>query len=270
MATLQWKDSPQESPHLKQPDSKSSPALRRAEGSNPLVVSAANPWFGVSLGLLGLIVGFGVARMNTSFTPSVVQPQQPQAVAPEAPSGIVPTAAAADVIPVDTKTEHIRGNPKATVAVIEYSDFECPFCQRVHPTYKQLMTLYGDKIMWVYRHYPLSFHQNAQPAAEASECVAELGGNEKFWEFADIVFERKRFDFATIAKEIGVNEAKFTACVSSKKHTQSIADDMNGGSASGVDGTPGNIVYNLETKESRLVSGAQATSAFQAAIDELL
>lgn len=90
---------------------------------------------------------------------------------------------------VDRNVDHIRGSTNAKVAVIEYSDFECPFCHRVHPTYQQIMETYGDDVLWVYRHFPLSFHPNAMPFAVASECVNKIGGSDAFWKFADEVMK---------------------------------------------------------------------------------
>lgn len=91
-----------------------------------------------------------------------------------------------------TPNEHIKGNPNAEVFVIEYSDPECPFCKRFHETMKSVMQEYGDtgKVAWVYRHFPLdALHTKARKEAEAFECAAELGGNVKFWEYADKLFE---------------------------------------------------------------------------------
>ena len=86
-------------------------------------------------------------------------------------------------------SDHIRGNRNAQVLLIEYSDFECPFCIRFHPTAQQLKDEYGNDLAWVYRHYPLDqLHPYARPAAVASECVTEIGGEEAFWKFADEVF----------------------------------------------------------------------------------
>jgi protein-disulfide isomerase len=99
---------------------------------------------------------------------------------------------ATNVAPIDASKDHIRGNENAQVAVIEYSDFQCPYCARVHPTIKQVLDTYGDKVMWVYRQFPLpaTLHPLARNAAEVSECVAELGGNDAFWQYADLVFEK--------------------------------------------------------------------------------
>jgi protein-disulfide isomerase len=172
---------------------------------------------------------------------------------------------------IDAKVDHIRGNPDADVAVIEYSDFECPFCARVHPTLKQVIDTYGDKVMWVYRHYPLGFHPNAEPAAIASECVNELEGNEAFWDFVDKIFAAQGdWAFEKHVADLRLDVEEFKACMSSNKWKQHVADDMAGGSAAGVSGTPGNIVINLKTKEAREVSGAQPFASFQAAIDAML
>lgn len=93
-------------------------------------------------------------------------------------------------VPDVAKDDHIVGGKNPKVYLIEYSDFQCPFCLRFAPTVKQALTEYGDKIALVYRHYPLeSLHPYARPLALGSECVTELGGKDKFWEYHDKVFE---------------------------------------------------------------------------------
>lgn len=91
-------------------------------------------------------------------------------------------------------SDHLLGNPNAPVLMVEYSDLECPFCQRFHPTMKQALDEYEGQIAWVYRHFPLdALHPNARKAAEASECVAKVAGNDKFWEFIDELIAAGRF-----------------------------------------------------------------------------
>jgi protein-disulfide isomerase len=81
-----------------------------------------------------------------------------------------------------TSADHIRGNPNAPVKIVEYSDMECPFCKRFHPTMQQTVDEYDGKVAWVYRHFPLdSIHSKARSEAIATECAGELGGNDMFW-----------------------------------------------------------------------------------------
>lgn len=92
-------------------------------------------------------------------------------------------------IPEIKDDDHVLGSKKAKVLIVEYSDFQCPFCKRFFPSVQQALQEYGDKVALVYRHFPLtSIHPYAQPLAEGSECAAEIGGSDKFWEFHDQVF----------------------------------------------------------------------------------
>ncbi len=236
-----------------------------------------NVWFGISMGLLGLIVGFVIATVANIPAVRGVQQVAQIPTPPNAPVANPPAAPPAQpqpagtIAPLDFNRDHFRGNKNATVAVIEYSDFQCPYCQRVHPTYKQIMQEYGDKVVWVYRHFPLvQLHPNARPAAIASECIYEQGGNDAFWKFADIVFEQGNFDYAAIAKQIGMDDKKLTACIASGKYDKYVDDQETTGSTAGVNGTPGNIVYNVKTKNSRLAPGARSFEMFKTDIDAML
>lgn len=233
-------------------------------------------WFGAAMVIIGLIIGYIAGQYSgegltfaRSAPPLVAQAPTP-APAPSAPIPAPGSETASNVIPVDFDRDHIRGSTNATIALIEYSDFECPFCKRVHPTMKQLLQDYGNDVLWVYRHYPLSFHAQAEPAAIASECVNELAGNTAFWKFTDAVFEQSSFDFAALAKQVGTNAGAFQKCVNSGKYQPYVQEQLAQGSASGIQGTPGTIVLNLKTQENRLVSGAVPIDSFKAAIDALL
>ena len=232
-------------------------------------------WFGVSLALMGVIIGYGIAvgtnggtKTETNQPPQVAQKQQAQPTPAPSPSA----PAAQNVPPVDPEKDHIRGNPDATIAVIEYSDFECPFCKRHHPTMSQIVEEYDGKVSWVYRHFPLSFHPNAQPSAEAAECANDQGGNNAFWQYTDLLFERgaDKNNLISYAEELGLDTNAFESCLNSGKYTRHVNEDTARGSAAGISGTPGNIIYNLQTKEARLLSGAQPFENFKTVIDEML
>lgn len=179
--------------------------------------------------------------------------------------------------PPVTDKDHIRGNSKAKVLLVEYSDLECPYCKQFHPTMQQIVKEYGEKVAWVYRHYPLSFHQNAEKEAEATECANELGGNEKFWEYTDKLFIRTTSGgtgfaldkLVPLAKEIGLNDNKFKSCLDSGKYTQHIKDDLNGGSQAGIKGTPETIML-VEGKKPSLISGAQPFDQIKLLVDDAL
>ena len=98
-------------------------------------------------------------------------------------------AASVANLPAVTDSDHYNGAKGAKIVLVEYSDYECPFCQKFHPTMNQVMKEYGNDVGWVLRNFPLSFHKDAQKASEAAECVASLEGNEVFWDYANALFE---------------------------------------------------------------------------------
>ncbi|MEK7592532.1 MAG: DsbA family protein, partial [Patescibacteria group bacterium] len=197
----------------------------------------------------------------------------------QAPVAQAPLARpAAGEVPKVTKEDWVFGNRNAEIALIEYSDLECPFCKKFHPTAQQVVDEYKGKVMWVFRHYPLSFHANAQKEAEASECAAELGGNDIFWKFINTVTERTTAtgtgfaldNLVPLAKELGLNESKFKECLDSGKMAAKIKTQQDGGTKAGVNGTPGNIILSMKTGETRLLAGAVPFEDVKAAIDSLL
>lgn len=179
--------------------------------------------------------------------------------------------------PEITSDDRIRGNKNAKVTLVEYSDFECPFCIRFHPTMQQVMKEYGDKVKWIYRDYPLAFHANAQKEAEAGWCINELGGTEAFWKYADAIFAKTSGNgtgfalekLGPLAAELGVNQTKFQQCLDSGKYTQKVKDQMAKGSEEGVSGTPGTIIIDAKG-QTQLVPGALPFEQIKSMIDSAL
>lgn len=164
-----------------------------------------------------------------------------------------------------TSDDHVRGATDAPVTLVEYSDFECPFCGRVQPTLDQVLEEYDGQVNLVYRHFPLAFHTSAQKAGEASECA---GDQNKFWEMHDKLFENQSaLDVTSLknyAKDLGLNTSTFDDCLDSGKHEQTVKDELTQGGTVGVQGTPATFVNGT------LISGAQPYESFKAAIDAAL
>lgn len=181
-------------------------------------------------------------------------------------------------VPPPAQDDHLYGNPDAPVTLIEYSDFECPFCKRFHDTAKRLVDASDGQVNWVYRHFPLGFHNpGAQKQAEATECAAELGGNEAFWTFADTIFARttsngKGFpidNLTPLAAEIGLDQARFQECLDSERFADKVNQQMDAGKRAGVSGTPGNILYHKPSGRVAAIYGAQPLERFQQAAQAL-
>jgi len=166
------------------------------------------------------------------------------------------------IVKVDVGNSPARGGKNAAVTVVEWSDFQCPYCSRVEPTINQLRAEYGDKVKWVWKNQPLPFHPNAMPAAEAAMAAGDQG---KFWEMHDKLFENQAklgpdlYD--QLAKELGLDLNKFHDSISSGKNKAAIQADMSAGSAAGAGGTPTFFVNGHK------LVGAQPPDAFKQVID---
>lgn len=181
---------------------------------------------------------------------------------------------ASKLLPV-SDSDHIRGNKDAEVFLIEYSDLQCPFCASFHPTVKKALEEYKDKFAWVYRHYPLDvIHPEAQPAAEASECVAEIGGIEAFWKFVDKIFENQKENlgkdaYERLAGELGIKKDKFNECLKDPEIKKLVDEDFESGDKAGVTGTPGSFIVNKKG-EVWMVPGAVPYESLKKILDEAL
>ncbi len=189
----------------------------------------------------------------------------------EAPAG--PTIG--DFRAVDAQRDHVRGPADAKVTVIEYSDLECPFCKRFHPTMLQLVKEYPNDVRWVYRHFPLEqLHAQAPAEANAVECAKEQG---KGWELIDKIYEvttsNDGLDLTTLpelARQVGVtNIAQFESCVASNKYTDRVNEDLADAEVAGGTGTPYAVVVGPDGQKLP-IEGAQPYASVKAMVDSLL
>lgn len=197
--------------------------------------------------IIGASVYLGARTIAGGGLPASNGQANPQAGEPLAPSGDI-------VVGKVTSKDHLRGNPDAKVVIVEYSDLECPFCKMFHQTMNQAFSKYGSEIAWVYRHFPLDqLHRKARKEAEATECVAELGGNQKFWAYVDKIFEvttsndgLPESELPKLAEQVGVNRAAFESCLASGRHAKVVQDHADDALAAGARGTPYSVIVTKD------------------------
>jgi len=182
-----------------------------------------------------------------------------------------PAPGADEPVDVSVDDDAMKGDKNAPVTIIEWSDFECPFCGRFYrDTLPSIFSEYVDKgkVRFVYRDFPLSFHRNARPASMAAECAKEQGGDEMYYKYHDKLYENQTAltdaNFKKWAGEFGLDMDKFNNCLDNEKYGEEVDKDFADGQAAGVTGTPAFFING------RKISGAQPFSVFQTIIDEEL
>ena len=172
--------------------------------------------------------------------------------------------------PVDVSTDDdaVKGDPNAPVTIIEFSDYECPFCKRFYEnTLPQIDEKYikTGKAKLVYRDFPLNFHQNAMPAAIAAECVRDQGGDEAYFKYHDIIFDNSPNigpdNLKAWGRQLGFN---IDECLDNEAFKDEVQKDFLDGQKAGVRGTPAFFING------RMISGAQPYAVFEQAIEEAL
>lgn len=228
-----------------------------------------------SLGVpIAIVLSSAIIAGAIVYTGSMRQAPAPSPVAGNPAAQETPEM---NVAPV-TEADHILGNPNAPIVIVEYSDFDCPFCKNFHETMQQIMAEYGKdgKVAWVYRHFPLEqLHPNAPRIAEASECVAKIGGNDAFWKFTDLIFGERGVNEPTsmtrlpeFAEKAGVVKNQFTNCYEGREFQTAIADDVNAAIAAGARGTPYSIL--MAGGQQTVINGAQPYAVVKQTIDNIL
>ena len=169
-------------------------------------------------------------------------------------------------VAVSTDAAPVRGPANAPVTIVEFSDFECPFCKRAHPTLTQLLKDYPGKVKLVYRDFPLeSIHPQARRSAEAARCAEDQG---KFWDYYDVLFSESPKlspdDLKRYAAQVGMDVKKFDECVAAGVHKATVQRDLDEGTRLGINGTPAFFING------RSLSGALPLEAFARIVDEEL
>lgn len=212
------------------------------------------------IGLLAVLLvvaiftgGFGIAKKDTG-----------KAVANPDNGNAAPTVNMKDLLDDDA----VLGDPNAPVTIVEFSDYECPFCQRFYvQTFGQIKENYIDtgKVKLIYRDFPLSFHEHAEKAAEAAECAGEQG---KYYEMGDKLFSEGVDggvdSFKQYAVDLGLDTDAFNTCLDSGQMASEIQKDMVAGQKAGVQGTPSFFI------DGEMITGAQPYSVFEDAIEKAL
>ncbi len=220
------------------------------------------------------LIGFGLALyasmsggksfFKTTDTNKVVNEKKADDQAAPQPKGKVNIAL--------KDTDYVRGDANAPVTLITYSDLECPYCKRFHPDLLRVINDFSGKVKVAFRHFPLSFHANAQKEAEATECVGKIGGAEKYWSFIDTIFEKTTSngtgialtDLPKYAKGVGVNESQFKTCLNNGDMATKVQADLQEGSQFGVAGTPTTFVNG------EVVEGAVPYEQLKAVVEQAL
>jgi len=179
--------------------------------------------------------------------------------------------------PVDD-TDYILGNPNAPIVMIEYSDYDCPFCKQYQRTMHQIMDEYGvtGRIAWVYRQFPIAeIHPNAPQISEAALCVGDIAGNDAFWTFSDLIFDKRDIDELTnvtklgeYAQVSGVDLAQYSSCMNDGRMKQAVEDSIRDGYDAGARGTPYTILQ--VGNQQAVINGAQPYDVVKGIIENLI
>lgn len=170
------------------------------------------------------------------------------------------------------RSDYVQGNPNASVTLIEYSDFECPSCQRMHPIFQKLIHQYGKNIRFVQRMFPLPQNKNAEKEAEAVLCAGQIGGEKAYWNYGDSIFKQTKGTeggegfsldrLVPLAKELGLNEKMLGTCLLNNTNAKTVQSQTVSGETAGVSQLP--TLFILDKKnEITMIAGEQSLATLQ-------
>jgi protein-disulfide isomerase len=238
------------------------------EKGKTITIRIPDPWkiLLVVFVAISLINLFYIFNLNQKITGMAVLPSGDQGAQPQQPQQPQqPTAPTFDINKIDLSKAQIKGKSNAKVTIVEYSDFQCPYCARATTeAVAQIIKDYVDtgKVRLIFRHFPLSMHQNAAKAAEVAECAGDQG---KFWEMHDKLFANQQaLDVESLKKyasDLGLDTTKFNTCLTTGAKQSIVQAQVSEGSRFGVTGTP---TFFINGKQ---VVGAQPYEVFKQEID---
>jgi protein-disulfide isomerase len=214
----------------------------------------------ISIIIAGVIIAGAIVFVNLHPSAAVADPATP------GQGGALTTN-----VPAPSASDHIVGSPTAPIVLIEYSDFQCPFCAMIYPTLKKIVGESNGSVAWVMRDYPLyQIHPQALPGAHAAECINDQLGNDAFWKFADTIFaDQSKISpayYAQVAQMLGANMTQYNSCISTSKFQSKIEAEIADAENSGGNGTPYTIVMNTKTGKQYPISGALPEAQIMAVI----
>lgn len=220
-----------------------------------------------------IILGFAMIAIAIFFTTSRTSDDKDQ----QQNNQVNSTVSDGNPRPVDG-SDYIRGNPNAPILMIEYSDYDCPFCKQYHTTMNQIMDEYGvtGRVAWVYRQLPLAqLHPNSPKVSEAALCVGDIGGTDAFWKFSDLIFEERELEEQTnvaqipdYAEEAGVERDTYIECMESGRMKEAVKASVEDAFSIGAQGTPYTVL--VVGNQQAVINGAQPYETVKGIVQNLI
>ncbi|MFH1537009.1 MAG: thioredoxin domain-containing protein [Patescibacteria group bacterium] len=240
------------------------------QNSNPKLVFVLGIVVGVGVfSLISLIILIGMA-VSSDEEDAAVNTNSNTNTNQVADTNTAPTASAIDTSKIVIgDSEEVYGNADADITFVEFSDFQCPYCQKFHPTMEAFAEKNKDDIRWVFKHFPIKSHPQAKPAAIAAECANEQG---KYIEYVAALFENQSSladdYYSELASELGLVASTFETCLTSTEVETKVDNDYNMALSLGVTGTPNTIAYNSDG-EAELIGGAVDEAYLESVLADL-